>query len=165
MTSYLYTALGLALLLSIVGFQYFRRHKTQQQLMTHWKEAQRALVEKRIDDAERALRACLELMPLMVMARRALGAVLAQQDRLDEAERELKMAAELQPRKPEGHLDLALFYARYQPDRADDTIHALKEAVVHAPQLREDIFKDPRFAALHRFPEFAAFGAEAVPNP
>jgi predicted Zn-dependent protease len=164
MTSYLSTALGLALLLSVVGFQYFRRHKTQQRLMTQWKEAQRALVEKRIDDAERALRACLELMPLMVMARRALGAVLAQQDRLDEAERELKMAAELQPRKPEGHLDLALFYARYQPDRAEDTISALKEAIVHAPQLREDIIKDPRFAALHERPGFAALGDVATPS-
>ncbi|NJL73388.1 MAG: hypothetical protein HC888_18580 [Candidatus Competibacteraceae bacterium] len=92
------------------------------------------------------------------MARRALGAVLAQQDRLDEAERELKMAAELQPRKPGGHLDLALFYARYQPDRAEDTIRALKEAIVHAPQLREDILKTralPRFIRSPHSPHSA----------
>lgn len=158
MTSYLTTALGIAVLLSIIGFRYYRSHKAQQQLLERWKEAQRALVEKRIDDAERLLRDCLKRMPLMIIARRALGAVLAQQGRLDEAERELKMAADLQPRKPEGHLDLALFYARYQPERTSDTIRALDEAIKHAPTLREDILRDPRFAPLRDEPNFAALG-------
>lgn len=162
MNSYLSTVAGLALLLGLVSFQYYKRHKHQKNIERLWREAQAALTEQRIADAERLLRECVKEMPLFIMARRALGAVLAQENRFDEAEKELKLAAELQPRKPEGHLDLALFYARFQPERIDDAVNALKEVITHAPQLRQDIYRDARFAAFKDHPGFAAFGPESA---
>lgn len=156
----LQAALGLAILFSIVGFQVWRRHRLKHRLKALWDEAQAALKADRLDEAERALRESLKLLPLLVVARRALGAVLAKQGRLDEAGRELKLAAELQPRKPEGYLDLALFYAQFQPERADEAVDALVAAARHAPDLRAQIAREPRFAALRGHAAFAEhFGA------
>jgi predicted Zn-dependent protease len=147
--------LGLGILFSIVGFQYWRRERLKQRLKGLWDQAQAALKDDRMADAEQALRESLRLVPLLVVARRALGAVLAKQGRLEEAAKELALAAELQPKKPEGHLDLAIFYTQFQPERADEALAALVKAAAHAPALRADIARDPRFAALRALPDFA----------
>lgn len=151
----LQAALGLVILFSIVGFQVWRRRQLKRRLKDLWDVAQAAIKDGRMEEAERALRASLRLLPLLVVARRALGAVLAKQGRVEEAAKELNLAAELQPRKPEGYLDLALFYVQFQPERADEAVAALAKAVEFAPELRGEIAREPRFAPLRARGDFS----------
>lgn len=155
---------ALTVLLLIIGVLAVRGALSlsrQIRLKKHWKRAQEALREEDLDSAAAALRRCISLMPLWVMARGTLGVILARQGKLDEAEEQLKLAAELQPRRPEGFVELGLFYALHCEGREDDAIGAFVNAAEHAPELAEQIRRDPRLKHLHAHSRFGEIAAAA----
>jgi Flp pilus assembly protein TadD len=121
-----------------------------------WKQGVEAFERGDMEVAVKAFRACLRNAPTWVPARRLLGRALAAAHRIDEAEQELRLAAKLEPRNPEGHLDFAIFLARYAPDRADEAIDSLAEAVEHGPRLREQLAAIEPLAPLRDHPRFQA---------
>ncbi len=123
-------------------------------LKKNWMRASEALKENDLDTAAVALRRCISLMPLWVMARGTLGVILARQNKLEEAEEQLKLAAELQPRRPEGFVELGLFYALHFDTRDDDAVGAFARAIENAPELAQQLRQDPRLARLRAHARF-----------
>lgn len=149
-------AFGICLLLAIVGFQLAARHLRHRRLRRWWERADEACRNHDYDAAEQALVKCVAVMPLWVPARTLLGIVHANQGKIAEAEEHLKMASALQPRKPDGFVQLGLFYAAHFPDRADDAIDAVAKAIEYDPELSTALAADPRLEGLRQYPRFRA---------
>ena len=141
-------ALGILLVLGIIAFQVLsskvRGHRARRML----KLAEEALHEGDLSRAEKSLKRCLVLAPLWVQGRILRATVLARQGRNEEAEEEFKFAVELEPRQPEGHAQLALFYVSQGPEKKELAAEAFEKALACAPEIREKLMEDPRFAAL-----------------
>jgi len=146
------TVVGVTILAATLIYFASRRHR----IVSKWNEGIQAFERGDMDAAAKAFRACLRNAPTWVPARRLLGRALAATHRVAEAEKELQLAAKLEPRNPEGHLDFAIFLAHYAPDRPDDAIDALAEAVEHGPRLREKLMSIEPLAPLRNHPRFQA---------
>ena len=153
-------ALGIVLLLSIIGVQYAVRYFRQRQAVGLWLKANEALKGNRFEEAERLLRKCLSISPLAPTIRSALAATLMRLNRMDEAEKEFKSLVALAPRQAEGHLLLGYFYAVQSPNRDKEAIASFAHALEHAPKLRENLRNDPRLTAMRDHPDFQSLIAE-----
>ena len=145
---------GIAVLVSLVLYQIAARQVRLLRLKRAWTRGHEALKATQLEVAEQEFRRCVRLMPMWKAGRSLLGVVLAQLNRLDEAEEEFKMVASLEPRQPDGHLALAYFYATHRPERAEEAVLSLREAVQCDPALLSRLRNDPRLGSLRNQPAF-----------
>ncbi len=139
---------GVILLLSLVAYQVISRQVQFRRMKRAWERGHAALRAGRLDEAEAAFRKCVRILPAWANGRSMLAAVLTQQQRLDDAEEQWKMAADLEPKRPGGHLALALFYACHVPGKGPEASAALAKAIECDPNLRSQLVSDPRLARL-----------------
>ncbi|HNR30241.1 MAG TPA: hypothetical protein PKI11_05090 [Candidatus Hydrogenedentes bacterium] len=139
---------GLALLVGLVAYQIISRQVQFRRLKHAWEEGHEALRTERFEAAESAFRRCVRVMPTWPNGRAMLAVALTRRGKVDEAEEQWKMAAALEPKRAEGHLALALFYAGCVPPKAPEAAAAIAKALECDPQLREQLQNDPRLADL-----------------
>lgn len=163
MAGLLPTLTGLAVLFGVVGYHHYRDKRIESRIPLQWRDAQLAVTEKRWADAERLFRALIKQWPTCGAFHSGLGISLAQQDQPQEAEQALRLGADLEPNSSDPHLNLALFYARFCPERGEDAAIALKRAILNEPELHAKILHDKRFAPFLEHPAFAPL--EGGPPP
>ncbi len=139
---------GVGVLLALIGLQFGTRHLQILRAKRLWTRANEAIRANRFDEAEKILRKCVKLMPLLRPARIGLAAILARLGRLPEAEEQFKAVVMLEPRQAEGHLHLGYFYVTQFHDRDADAVAALCKAVEFDTGLRERLWNDPRLFRL-----------------
>jgi len=148
-------AVGVVMLLLLVGIQAGMRYLTVLRTKKAWEAAQEALRDGNFAAAELALARCVKLMPLWMQPRFLLGAVLAKLGKLTEAEDALKMAMALQPREPNGHIELGIFYVT-AADRIDDGVAAFRAALQHDAAAWKRLESEPRLEDFRRTDAFTA---------
>lgn len=146
--------IGLGLLALLLAYHWGRGRMRMTRMKKSWESALLALKDNNLEAAEGHFTRCVRLMPMWTPARFMLGGVLAKRGRFVEAEAQLKMGADLEPRSADGHVQLGMFYLVCQPERADDAIASLEQAVACDPALRERFAKEPQLAPLRTHPRF-----------
>ncbi|HPO15233.1 MAG TPA: tetratricopeptide repeat protein [Candidatus Hydrogenedentes bacterium] len=145
---------GVGVMLALIGLQFGARHIQFLRANRLWARANECIQGDNFDEAEKILRKCVKLMPLLLPARIGLGSVLARLGRLTEAEEQFKAVVTLEPRQPEGYLHLGFFYVTQFQDRDADAVASLCKAVEYNAELREKIWNDPRLLRLRGNAQF-----------
>ena len=96
-------------------------------------------------------------------ARRMYARALTATGAVDQAEKELGFAMQLEPRNPDARVDLAIFLANIAPQREDEAIALLEEAVELKPELRMALATLQQFAGLRRNARFCVLAG--LPEP
>ena len=136
---------GLLVLGGLVLFQVLARALRTAQVNRWCKNAEEAIAAQDWALAEKLIDRCLRRIPLWVEGRRSRAILLARTGRLEEAEAEFKLAAELRPRDANGYAQLAFFYAELGPEKAEQTVEALRIALQCDPSLIDTLLMEPCF--------------------
>lgn len=145
---------GVGVILALIAFQFGTRHIQFLRAKKLWNRANECIRAENFAEAEKILRKCVKLMPLLQPARIGLASILVRLGHLPEAEEQFKAVVMLEPRQPEGHLHLGYFYATQFKNRDNDAVAALCKSVEYNAELREKIWNDPRLLRLRGNPQF-----------
>lgn len=119
-------------------------------------------MENRLDEAEAAALAALQLAPEDIAANNNYGNLLLAQGRLEESEQYYRKASELNPDHPKPYYNLACLYSLL--GREEDAISHLREAIRRSSLLRGDAAIDPHLDAIRDHPEFQRMVYGEIPG-
>ncbi|MFP4503013.1 MAG: hypothetical protein ACLFTT_18620 [Candidatus Hydrogenedentota bacterium] len=152
---------GVAILAGLVGLKMGGQYGRVWRLKRAWHTGNQALEANNLEEAERAFRRCVKVMPIWPAGHTMLGAVLAARGAIAEAEEQFRFASDLEPKNAQGHLGLLLFYATHRPDHPESAVAALEKAIALDPAAPARLRDDPRLHQLRENPEVARMLDEA----
>ncbi len=154
------TIIGVVLCVAILAaFAYQRRRFTG-----IWLRGLKAYEEHRFDDAVAAFRYLAKKNPGFALARRMLGRSLLSTGAYEEAEKELTFALQLEPGNAHSRVDLATLLALTAPDREEQAIDLIEEAVELEPAIKSELAGLQQLRALKSNQRFCKIAGISAPE-
>ena len=146
------TILGIFLCCAIIAvFAYQRRRLTGV-----WQRGLKAYEERRFEEAAAAFQVIVNKDPGLAVARRMLGRCLISTGAYEQAEEHLHFALQLEPRNAHARVDMASFLALTSPEREEEAIDLIGEAIALEPELKQEIVGLQQLRSLRDNPRFRA---------